>query len=90
MHTIKSFLNHIDYKINRYTTHELNMYLSKSKSWDIRNRNGFILVKFAKDMLNINSNEISFVRVKDSRTGYGRSTIITYSQDDILKIKEFI
>ena len=57
---------------------------------EVRNRTGFIIVKFVKDMLNFSPNQISFVKIKDNRTGYKRDRIITYSHDDILKIKEFI
>ena len=35
-----------------------------------RNRTGFTIIKFAKDMLNFNTKQLSFVRIKDNRTGY--------------------
>ena len=41
-------------------------------------------------MLDFNPNQISFVRMKDNCTGYRRDSIITYSQEDIQKIKEFV
>ena len=66
------------------------MYLQTISSIEQRNRIGFIIVKFAKDMLNFNPNQLSFVRIKDNRTGYQREKIVTYSLEDIQKIKEFV
>ena len=48
-------------------------------NFEQRNRTGFTIVKFAKDMLDFNPNYITFVRMKENRTGYRRESIITYS-----------
>ena len=86
----KGFINSIDKKIDKFKTYELNIYLQSMANIEVKNRTGFIIVKFAKDMLNFSPNQISFVKIKDNRTGYKRDRIITYSHDDIHKIKEFI